>query len=463
MRRQLLIPLLAGLLFQLSGAGAQPTLKDDILQTLKLSIEDLDDFKGVKITGVDLKPGELVELSGQVPSSAIKPRLKDLCETVLKNAVEGKTLKGGPYKVDLVGMVDLSLPPEKRLIEVLNTRLFGKDKPIQGKLTDAVISPEGVVTLKGSVLAEEMKAVLAAEGKKLLDDAVKAKTLPGPYTRLDTTGVRRTPNEVFGILEASLPDAPGLEGFRLVFAELTPDGVLRLAGLAASEDQKQAVKKQAVAVMNNAIQSGALPMGTKFETVDVARVRVGSSKVDELLVLESTLKTRPDRVVRAQLYLPDRGELHLTGIVESEASKKQIIDEMKKFPGVKVVDASKVLVRQSSGLQPGEPAGTLLDAYDALGRNASQEVLQAATASIRNAAPTSTASVNSWYMRAAAHMMLGRRQEALGDLRVAQALAQQVVGGDGYYSTLERFQGPLRIQMSDLMREGARGVICNDP
>jgi hypothetical protein len=308
-----------------------------------------------------------------------------------------------------------------------------------------------------------MKAVLATEGKKLLDDAVKAKTLPGPYTRLDTTGLRRYPNEIFGILEASLPDAPGLEGFRLVFAELTPDGVLRLVGLAASEDQKQAVKKQAVAVMNNAVQSGALPMGTMFETVDVARVRVGSSKVDELLLLESLIQTRPNRVVLAQLYIPERGELHLTGIVESEASRNRIVDEVKKFPGVKAVDGSKVLVRQSTGLQPGEPTGTLMDAYDALGRNACNEMLQAATASVRNAAPGSTASVNAWYMRAAAHMMQGRRQEALGDLRVAQALAQQVVGGDGYYSSLERFQGPLRIQMSDLMRAGASGVVSSNP
>lgn len=461
MRRQLLTPLLVALLLQAGDSGGQPAPEQpepkDVLDILKLSLKDLDDLKGVEVVRVAVRPG-VVELVGQVPSAGHKPKLKDRAEAALKNAVEAKKLKGGPFAVDVAGMIDASAPVDARLVEVLNARLFGPGKPLQGKLTEAGVK-DGVVAVKGSILAEGMKAALEKEGKAVLDEAVAAKLLPGPYARVDASQLRRYPNEVFGILDASLRDAPELAGFKLIYAEMTPAGVLNLAGLVGSEDQRPALKQRAIAAVTNAVESGKLPKEPALERVDLTKVRVGSSPVDEMLVVESLLPAAPTRVLRTQWYAPDKGELYLAGLVESDASKARLIDELSRLPLVRKVDVGGVLVRQTGLPLPGEPTGTLLDAYDALGRKDADALLVAATASIRNAAPNSAAALNSWYLRAAAHQMMGRRQEAIGDLRVAQALAENLAVAGGYYATLERFQGPQRLALSNLLREGPRAVV----
>ncbi len=456
MRRQLLIPLLVALLIQVTDLAGQPDEKQpqakDVLAILKLSLKDLDELKEVEITGATVHPNKMIELSGRIPNAGVKPKLQMSAEAALENAFKAK------YKVDVSALVDMSVPAEKRLIDLLNARLFGPGKPLQGKVSEATVKGD-VVVLKGTVLAEGMKAVLETEGKKLLDEAVRVKNLPGPYARIDTSALRRLPNELFGVLQSSLADSPDLAGFKLIYAELTPEGVLRLAGLIAQEEQRAALKRRTIEVVKNAVAAGNLPMAPMLTELDLSKVRVGSSSSDELLVVESLLPTQPIRVVRGQQYDPASGELYLTGIVESEASRDRVTEFLQRLPLLRKVDTSNVLVRQSSGLEPGQPTGTLLSAQDALGRCDRTAMLESATASVRNAAPNSTSAVNSWYLRAAAHLMLGKRQAALGDLRVAHALAEQVVGGSGYYSTLERFQGPMRIELSKLLREGARGAI----
>src|SRR5262249_36856169 len=151
------------------------------------------------------------------------------------------------------------------------------------------------IVLRGSLLKEDMRPILEAEAKTLLAEAWKTGTLPNPpatFPRLDSSGVRTTSSQVFGLLDAAFAASPRLKGFRLIHAELLPDGVLYLAGLAASEEQKDFARAVAVDAIARAIEDKIL-VGVKLERVDLRKVIVGSSVVDELLVIESLVPSRP--------------------------------------------------------------------------------------------------------------------------------------------------------------------------
>jgi hypothetical protein len=490
--RQLLLPLLVALLVQASDSSAQPAdkqpgpkTKDEALRAaLQSSIKDVPALKDVVITDLVITD-KGIEILGRVPDARVLPELRKRVKDALENL---KAIpKDSPHVVDVEGVIRqdaLEKEHDREVGRFLNHRVFRPGTKAQGRLTEVIVGPDGVVVLRGSVSKADMRALVEAEAMKALDDAFKSGNLPRRHKRVDAAALRRYANEVFGILESSLRDQPDLVGFKLIHAELTPAGLLDLAGLAASEEQKGLAKQRAVKAIVNAIETGALPKGV-VERVDMTKVLIGSSAVDELLVIELLAPGRPTRVVRASLYFPDRGVLILSGIVESEAVRTQIVQRLEALPILERVDVTNVLVRQSGGLRPGEMLGTMQDANDALGRmtpptvvipskercerpqvlalpipgNPPEEMLQAATASLRNSAPGSAASLNAWYMRAAAHLMQGRRQEAIGDLRVAQTLAQFTIGVDSYYTTLERFQGPIRIALSNLLREGPRAAV----
>lgn len=291
-----------------------------------------------------------------------------------------------------------------------------------------------------------------------------AEKLPDPKSG------RPAPNVEYTVLDKALKaeKAPAdLGGFKLIAVALQPSGRLDLAGLAASDEQVILARRFAVQVLTEAIEKGQF-VRPEFkdrdakliiQTTDTKNVRIGTSPVEELLVLEGLISRRPGRILRAQYYQAEQGLLVLSGIVESEAVRKQVVADLERLPILQRVDATNVLVRQSSGLRPGEPAGTLLDAYDALGRCDAHHLLLTTTAVIRNAAPGAGGSASAWYLRAAAHLGQGRRQEAVGDLRVAHALAENLVGADPFFTTLERVQGPMRIALSRLRAIGVRAAV----
>jgi hypothetical protein len=491
MRRQILLPLLLAWFVQVSDSpGRQPgeTLpppkqkNEALLKVLNVSI--MDKFPGVVITDIIITDKE-IDVFGRVPNGEGREELRKAIKAAL--VLQKAIADNSPHIVEVEGLIrlkELQDAHDKEVARFLNHRLIGPRGPVEGKLTDVTIGPEGVVVLRGSVCRGSHLTILERETLRILEEAVQAKNLTRRPNRIDVSQVRRHPNAVFALLDRSLRDLPELVGFKLIYADLSPGGLLELAGLAATEEQLGLVKLRARAVIDNAIANEALPMA-KLERIDMTRVLVGSSTVDELLVIELLAPARPTRVVRAQVYRPEAGELILSGVVESVASRDQIVGFLECLPILRRVDATNVLVRQSVGFRPGEPMGTLPDAFDALGRmapatikipgknhcdppqvftlavtgNQPQEILQAATATIRNAVPTSPQALNAWYLRAAAHLMLGQRQEAVGDLRVAVALAQNFVGVDSYYVTLERFQGPVRIALSNLLRAGPLVVV----
>jgi len=451
----------------------QPKSPDELLATLKLNITNIPELTGVKLTAISAvektPTGELLKLAGSIPTEDVRPKLKDRCDSVLKIFTENKVLTGGPYTVDVTAMEVISLPKppmpmpmppidttttvEQRIADVLHRKLFGPDRAIQGRLTGVTAMKDGTVYLYGWVHEPLMRIVAEKEAPTILNNAVRTDNLPGPYLKVDASSLRVYPSPIYALVESSLPTGPEAAGFKVFSAELTPSGVLELVGVAASEEQKNAMKSRISRAVAMAIDGGAFPKA-KFERADLNRVFVGSSAVEELLAIESLCPSKSGHCVRGQLYVPESGELILTGIVESQPSLDLVVARLQNIPGLNRVDATNVLIRQGGGFRPGQPMGTLTDAHDALGRSDWQGVLANATSVIRNAVPNSQATVRAWYLRAAANIAMGRRQEAAGDLRMGQAQAEHVVGGDPYSLTLERFQGPVRIALSNLLRDG---------
>lgn len=273
----------------------------------------------------------------------------------------------------------------------------------------------------------------------------------------DTTGLRPGRGKLLGILNAGLPKAPELGDVRLLAAELRPTGALHLVALVADERERAALATWANDALLLAVDRGYLRPDHHLERFDLAGVRVGSSARDELLAIESLLPPDAAGVVRLQRLDRRAGEIALAGVVETAAVRDALVHEMGRVSDVRHVEAGNLLVRQPEGAPATALSGLRTDALDALGRNDGERVLQATAALVRHV-PSGLLAVEAWYLRAAGHLLLGRRQDAIGDLRVAEALARPL-GGYRYHALLERFQGPARIALSDLVEAGAQAAI----
>jgi len=258
----------------------------------------------------------------------------------------------------------------------------------------------------------------------------------------DATGLRPGRGKLLAALQAAQPQATGLGDVRLLAAELRPTGVLHLVALVADDRERAALVTWANDALLLAVGRGYLRPDHPLERFELTGVRVGYRALDELHAIETLLPA----AVRVGRYDPDAGVIALSGVVPSPAARDALVRELGRVAAVRRVEADGVLVR--SATPPTVDPGRLrTDALDALGRNDPAGLLRAADAWVQ----ADPAAVEAWHLRAAAHLLLGRRSAAVGDVRVAAGL--------GVRPPLpERFQGPARIALSDLIEAGARAA-----
>ncbi len=73
---------------------------------------------------------------------------------------------------------------------------------------------------------------------------------------------------------------------------------------------------------------------------------------------------------------------------------------------------------------------------------------------------SSSLTARAWYLYAAGQLIQGQKAKAIGALRMGSAL-EETETKKNYYSTLERFQGPYRLQLSELLEKGPEASLIN--
>ncbi len=259
---------------------------------------------------------------------------------------------------------------------------------------------------------------------------------------------------IAGRLRASLLNDPQLQGARVVFAQRTSDGVVHVSGFLADEAQRARVEQQGLVVLQR--EEAANNLAGPFTKVDASQMQVVSgqpSPLDYLTVVDQLLG-RGAEPIAVQQYDPQRSELTLCGIVSTDARRQALVAGLRGLENVKTVRINQVLVADELAFA-GSTGFEYDDCMDALTGQQGPQVVNLADTMLRRGRIESRI----WYLRAAGHLLAGRTEQAVGDLRVAQLMdSRDAPSAQGRpsprFAALRKFQGTHRLTLERLIAQG---------
>lgn len=254
-------------------------------------------------------------------------------------------------------------------------------------------------------------------------------------------------------LRASLLNDTRLQDIRILGAQRQDDGTVIMHGLLRSEWQRPLVETQGLVVLDREVKAAVLE--GPFTKVTAAGMELMRGRqptpVDLLFAFEKLLPTAEFNVVRVGRYDTTQRRVQLCGIVRSHDVRERAESVLLATGELDAVDIDSVLV-----LDQPEPdlstALVLTEALCALKRGCGDLVVELATHMLQRGRNLPLV----WYLRGAGHLLLGQRETAIADIRMAVALE-----GEGAYSqrsarlgAFQSFQGRWRSELEDLTAFG---------
>jgi hypothetical protein len=447
--------LLTALTFLPASRAADPP-PAGLAEKLQSSLGNLPELRGIRITSAVHRPDGTVELDGTLPNGKLREVVQKKALEALRNYVAVGLLPGPFNAVDASRLIDQSLPRDEQVLFVLQKKLMAREDLRDNAIDSVQLRPEGTVVLEGFVYKDDLRRVLEQEGRRLLEAEVRRQHLQGPLGAVDASTMKRFPNRVFGELERSLRNLPELRRMVLVYAERADDGTVWVVGLVPTEPLRSVVEQQGLRALQNAVEARRLP--GPVTRLDTTRLLVGTSHEDLLQAVETLCPSEPPlRVVRVQRFSLETGVLAVGGVAGGAADRARLIRTLEKLPVVKRVEDRDLLVAASF---PSDDSASVFynRAVAALGRQSGREMVEASSQVVRQGHSKRAIVIRAWYLRAAGHLLQGQAEQAVGDLRVADALEQRWGQAD-FYLALERFQGPSRDTLGRLIDAGPRGAL----
>ena len=249
--------------------------------------------------------------------------------------------------------------------------------------------------------------------------------------------------EVTTRLRSSLSQVESLAGATILFVTVQADGTAQVVGPLAKESQRAQIETDGLKALQRERERGTLSRDITRVDASPMTILVTDPKypIRYVLSLDKLLGGFPDCMIQTREYNPETGRLSLSGVVENSAHLEMLGELLPALDAVGSVDTSSVIVASLEGFSD-RPVRGHQYAYAALRANRGQEVVDVATDMIRRG----YRQADVWYLRAAGHLLTGRKNEALGDMRVAAALEAKRSRSPRFL-VLEHFQGPLRLEL----------------
>lgn len=252
-------------------------------------------------------------------------------------------------------------------------------------------------------------------------------------------------------LNDQFPGILEIDGVDVIHAVRLPGDAVRIYGTLASAAQRDRVADVALEILSSPDAQDILD--SPVNRVDITRMRVGTgSPVVVLMVLESliadVLGESPLSLVRIQRYEPALGAITLCGIVESAPQLTHLANQLRNVGRIQQVESTPVLIADLV-TAPGDPTYFLAKAMDALGDSDGVRLVAAADELLLRG----QVEPETWYLRAAGHLLSCQYQNAIGDLRVAGLTLVRL-------RILERFQGVPRQHLEHILAHGPEASLA---
>ena len=305
------------------------------------------------------------------------------------------------------------------------------------------------LVLIGKISSESARERCARECEERLKAAIQRKDIQMGAFEIDASTMNRSPSKYYDTILASLANSvEGKEqlgkGFSLVYADVVPSSVLmdkqvaRIAGVSPND----VVTRHALKLITTSVKN-AYP-----ELVDVDSSAVFSGQMDEnkAKIVDSLMPTRSDFYLVTQAV--QGGKVSMVGKVPDLESAQKYLDIVSRINFVSLVEQENVLVGSQDVSSLNDNA---TDPARALRRRDPQMLLRTSAPLITTPNPYSNTVLEGWYYRAAAHVMLGDDEMAVGDLKAARLLEKKYFY-DFSYKLFEGFQGGQRERLDQLYR-----------
>lgn len=294
------------------GAGQAPRLP----RLLQQSLENVPEFKGIRITGATRTADGTVMLHGLLPSEEARTEVQKKALEALTRLEQAGEVQGPFVRADVTRMLDKTLSVDGRLVQALQA-LTQRVQTLQGvQVQKAALLPGGVVQVQGSVKQLQQRAFLQDLGLSLLQEEARLGTLQNVIiTRLDTQAMPVL--TLAHLLQQSLESVPELKGVKITEAVRQSEGMLVLHGRLPAEKLRGEVQKLAAKALQNLVAVGEIQ--GPYKGVDTSRLidSTLSQEKQVQFVLEQAIadtgrgaevtlqavQLRPDRSVRPLGYL----------------------------------------------------------------------------------------------------------------------------------------------------------------
>ncbi|MGH7127408.1 MAG: hypothetical protein ACREJB_08030 [Planctomycetaceae bacterium] len=291
---------------------------------------------------------------------------------------------------------------------------------------------------------------LCAGAMMFVGHALSAQEIPPPPEATVPPAAETQPREqaaALKVLKENVPQVPALEGVEILAAQADPEqpGQLNLFGVAEDEAQRDRLEQEALRILNEASASGALDREYTQCSAEGMRLRSAEGPhafpraLDDMVT--HLVPPSPETGLRVVSFSEPNQRVVLVGTVVTPDQRRRVVEELEALGPIEQVDAGAVVVVDLLGY--GNPVFFYNRAINALGLGSAPLMLAATDELLRRGVVEPA----TWYLRAAAHLMLGQVEAARGAIFMA--------GDDPIrFRVLERFQGPLRWQLETFVAQG---------
>jgi len=379
----------------------------------------------------------------------------------LKNAYEKKQIKLEINEIDTSALINSSdddgeqarqVILKKVLVGNLNESMIYN---VKTKKTDNSLE----FTLEGFVTKASYRGLVTDESLKILKKYKEKGIVNFDVSNVISSNLKNYPNIIVYEIMRNLENSPevSVNSLELFHAEIDDKQTCLVVGLFKDSIQLEKFKMICLKAITNSyeLESNYTFREKVQKPLDLnsSFMKIGLSWDSRSKLFEDFMAFKKIENIKIQSFDKLSGSISLCGVASSESNSKFFIEFLERMSLVKIVDSKNLFAKSKRNF--GRDTDILYgDCVLALTNNLPDEVLRLSAIIIQQGGADNHISANAWFLRAAAHLMLGDEKNALGDLKIGDLLL-----GD-YSFTLERFQGSLRTKLTEL-RKADKNLFLN--
>lgn len=445
-------------------------LNNQILKQLNNSLKNISEFENFRAGSLSFTENNKISIEGSyfLNSKSFELRKKHLenlkvnALLALKNAYEKKQIPILISDIDVSDLINSSDDPAEQARQIILRKVLVDD--LNDCMVYTVRANSGnssvELILEGFVTKYYYRSVIAEKAAKVLMRYKKLDIISFEVSGINANNLKNYPNIIVYELMRNLQNLNGVsaDGMELFHAEIDDNYNCIIVGLFKDQGQLDICKNVCLKAIINSyeLESNYVfrDRVRKPKELDATYMKVGLSWENRTKLIEDFMTFKKVNNIKIQSFEKNSGTISLCGVASSNIKSKYFIDFLERISGIKSVDSQNLFLksRRSFGRDTDILYGDLVFA---LTRYDFDKVLKLSAIIIEHGGAENSISANAWYLRAAAHLMLGDKKNAVGDLKLGDLLF-----GD-YAHTMERFQGDFRNKLSELRKDNKSLLLIN--